>query len=309
MFHWIGGSRQRNELFSPQKDRLGLGQGLFVDGVPDLSRRHGLCCADCLATDQWEETMKASTVVGTLAAIAIAFSAAWVQRSLGPQAPASPPTIPPQASVRLDAPNVETSIPSSVPPASVAREEFVRGVENDASPPPNATRTRLERIEAAVEANDTSALVWLRGVNLDAEPQQTSVVIRAVGHLAATASRDEREASARTLARWLTEERAKDTTFARGNVSLLVDALADSGSLEAVPSLIAALDSKSLPLHVETRVVGALSALGDHHGSDAVERFLARVNALPEADDAFAAELRAEAQAAAKEAVARLRGG
>ena len=67
--------------------------------------------------------------------------------------------------------------------------------------------------------------------------------------------------------------------------------------------------SATLPLHVETRVVGALSALGDHHGSDAVERFLARVNALPEEDDAFAAELRAEAQAAAKEAVARLRGG
>ena len=69
------------------------------------------------------------------------------------------------------------------------------------------------------------------------------------------------------------------------------------------------LDLPTLPLHVETRVVGALSALGDHHGSDAVERFLARVNALPEEDDAFAAELRAEAQAAAKEAVARLRGG
>lgn len=203
---------------------------------------------------------------------------------------------------------IQTETETSDDPRLEPRAAFTGNANASSSSSSNAIRTTLAQIEAAVDANDTPALAWLTKRNLDSDPETTSVTIRAVGHLAASARRDDKDAAARTLGRWLREETGKEGTFARGNVSLLTDALADCGSTEAVAPLVSALDASTLPLHAETRMVEALAALGDPRSANAIERFAARVDGLPiPSDDTFAAELHHEAQVAARQAVARLR--
>lgn len=154
--------------------------------------------------------------------------------------------------------------------------------------------------------DETAILPGLRATRLDDDPSMAGPIVRAVGHLATAASAEERDASARTLGRWLREERGKGTTFAKGNVSLIVDALADSGSSTAWEPLVEALDAGDLPLHAETNVVNALSALGDPRARPALARFADRVARRGTALDTFERELIAEAELAVRSALARL---
>lgn len=165
---------------------------------------------------------------------------------------------------------------------------------------------RFEALERAVARGETAILPGLRATRLDDDPSMAGPIVRAVGHLATAASAEERDASARTLGRWLREERGKGTTFAKGNVSLIVDALADSGSSTAWEPLVEALDAGDLPLHAETNVVNALSALGETRARPALSRFADRVARRGTALDTFERELIAEAELAVRSALARL---
>ncbi len=203
------------------------------------------------------------------------------------------------------------------PAAAVAVEPSAVGAGETPTSPAVATFSvgeEIGRLEEAMANQDVSVLRRLREASLDEHPEVASTIIRSVGHLATSASPAERDASARTLARWLLEERMKPSTFARGNVSLLVDALADAGSREGVSALAEALDARSLPLHIETKIVQALAAIGDPRGIAPIRRFSARVEAMPvgtgnlgsSEEDKMQRELVEEAARAASDAIERL---
>ena len=166
-------------------------------------------------------------------------------------------------------------------------------------------------IEDAVRLRDArlETLTALAAVPLDEDGYVAAAAIRALGNLATEAAPAGKELALRTLTTHLARERqrASTDTLARGNVSLLVDALADTGSPTAVASLSEALDAGSLPLHQETRIVEALTALGDPSGLRAVERFRARLEReLPQ--DPSSLELHREASGAVDRARASLGG-
>jgi len=170
----------------------------------------------------------------------------------------------------------------------------------------NETLARVREIEAAVAREDTRQLPRLRARALRDDPEAAAPLVRAVGYLAALAPAEEKRAAAETLGRWLAEEMAEDSTFARGNVSLLLDALADTGSQSAVLPLVRALDAGTLPLHQATKAVEALGALGDPRGAEAVARFAAGLEAPTAALDPA---LRDEARAAARATLSQLSPG
>lgn len=166
-------------------------------------------------------------------------------------------------------------------------------------------------IEDAVRLRDASleTLTALAAVPLDGDGYVAAAAIRALGDLSTEAAPAGKEVALRALTTHLEHERRRATTdtLARGNVSILVDALADTGSPSAVASLSEALDAGALPLHQETRIVEALTALGDPSGLRAVERFRARLEReVPQ--DRATLELRREALVAVDRARASLGG-
>ncbi len=138
-------------------------------------------------------------------------------------------------------------------------------------------------IEASIARGDVNALPALQQIDLARDGYVAAAAIDAVGKLAALAPEKEKRAAVATLARWLQEESKGKTSAAKGNVSILVDALEDTKSKDAAPPLIAMLDSATQPLHIETRIVQALRALDVQ--SPAIARFAARVSAMQPQDE------------------------
>ena len=163
---------------------------------------------------------------------------------------------------------------------------------------------RIDAIEAAIDAGDVAALPVLEKVVLAGDPEGAPTIIRAVASLGARAGGAETHVAAQTLSRWLDTESGRDGLDARGNVSVLVDALGDLGGADAAEALAAALDQDSLPLHVQTLAAQRLAQLGDGSGSDAIARFAARLAALPPAEG-IDESLREEALAVASNATPR----
>lgn len=147
-----------------------------------------------------------------------------------------------------------------------------------------APGARIDAIEAAIDAGDVAALPVLEKVVLSSDPEGAPTIIRAVASLGARAGVAETHAAAQTLSRWLEAESGRDGLDARGNVSVLVDALGDLGGADSAQALASALDQGSLPLHVQTLAVQRLAQLGDTSASDAIARFAARIAALPPAE-------------------------
>jgi hypothetical protein len=138
-------------------------------------------------------------------------------------------------------------------------------------------------------------------VDLTKDGHVAAAAIDAVGKLAADAPEPAKKEAVRQLADWLRQESKRGTNDAKGNVSILVDSLADTGSDEAIEPLVEALDSASYPLHIETRIVQSLERLDAKSAAPSVERFAARVGKLTPADDmekALAKEAIDEANAA-----------
>ncbi len=176
----------------------------------------------------------------------------------------------------------------------------------------NPTSSRADRllvIRSAVTVREHRAIAAMTKVAIDEDGYVAAALIQGLSDLATDAPLAERERATGALVQHLRDARAKAGTegLAKGNVSLLIDALADTGSATAVTALIEALDSVALDLHQETRIVEALTALGDERGIPAIERFSIRIASISSGEP-FAVELRSEALAAATIALARLRG-
>jgi len=165
--------------------------------------------------------------------------------------------------------------------------------------------TRIAAVEAAVSATAIETLDELTKFDLARDPETAPTVIHSVAMLGAAADGPKRDHAGRTLARWLRSEMKREGADVPGNVSNLVEALGNVGGREAVDALVAALDGSELPLHVETLAVTSLGELHDPRARGAIERFAARVNALPKAEG-FDEELRVEAIAAARAALSQL---
>lgn len=185
-------------------------------------------------------------------------------------------------------------------PKTTGTPEAIPGGEPGAE---NPTWVLVREIEGAAERRDTSKLAGLLSRRLDADPEASGPLIRTIGHLAALAPGREKDRAATTLARWLDEQTRETSTFARGNVSLLVDALADTGSLTAVEPLVRLLDTGSLAIHLATRTVEALAALGDGRAREAIVRFSNRIDAFVIDEGLPSDELRAEAREATRRAL------
>jgi HEAT repeat protein len=164
---------------------------------------------------------------------------------------------------------------------------------------------RWSAIEAMVRDGDLAQLPKLCSAVLAQEPEAAPAIIHGVASLAVQGSEADRALAGKTLARWLTEERKRDTRDASGNVVNIVEALGDLGGDEAVTSLIDVLDREE-DLALQTTAAERLATLGDARAMPAVTRFGERLSRSPEPSDAFEKELHAEATKTAIDARGRL---
>jgi hypothetical protein len=217
------------------------------------------------------------------------------------------PSTPSAAPARLTAQGSE-------PPASAGwQERDAAAGEFDVETLRRALRSsnefeRIRALEHAVDARLVEALPLLEQSALPSDPHAAPAIVDAIAELAASASQEERDRAADTLGRWTQQESLRAETGARdarGNVAALVQALGTIHSPASVDALTRALDARRLPLHVETVAVQGLVELGDARALEAVERFSARLAALPESTG-FEEELRREATLAASTAKTRL---
>ena len=159
-----------------------------------------------------------------------------------------------------------------------------------------------EAIEAAVAKNDLSALPAIEQTDLTQDGYLAASAIDAVGNLGSIAPEPQKAEAVRTLTRWLEQETRRSAAGApgaAGNVSILVESLADTKSRDAIAPLVAALDAGTYPLEVQTSIVQSLDALDARTAAGSVERFIARVRALSPRDD-LERELSKEALATAQ---------
>jgi hypothetical protein len=164
-----------------------------------------------------------------------------------------------------------------------------------------------EAIEQALESKDVGALPAIERTDLTRDGYVAASAIDAVGKLAAIAPEPAKKQAVETLGRWLEQESKRKTPDATGNVSILVESLADTKSKDAIAPLVAALDAGTYPLEVQTTIVTSLDALDARSESASVERFVARVEKMAPADD-LQRELAKEAVAAAKALLAKWHG-
>ncbi|MEO6577038.1 MAG: hypothetical protein ABIP89_24530 [Polyangiaceae bacterium] len=191
--------------------------------------------------------------------------------------------------------SAQAAIPSPAPAA--ASVDPVVAMREALAWPDDAAR--IEAVETAMNNGAVETLPALEAADLRADPEGAPTIILAVAHLGAMTTGEDSRRAERTLGRWLNEESVRDGADARGNVSVLVDALGEIGGADAVDALVAALDAHQIPLHVQTLAVDNLTQLGDRRAAGAVARFLARVNALPPPVEEIDGELRDEAIASA----------
>lgn len=224
---------------------------------------------------------------GVVVAALVTFYLAW-PRDRGAPAPAtSAPIVAEPAPPVVEKPAVAATTvasTSAVPAAAPAVADAAASALEEAMKSPDPF-VRRSAIESALARKDTSALPTIARVDLTENGYVAASAIDATGKLAALASEPEKRDAVRTLKGWLEQESKRKSRDAMGNTSILVDSLADTQSPEAIPPLVAALDSASLPLHIETRIVEALAALDAKQAAPSVERFVARVTALKPSDE------------------------
>lgn len=207
-------------------------------------------------------------------------------QTTAPVVPLPPP--PPAATVTATA----TTAPLTAPP--------------DEEVPP-AFAAKREEIEAIAARGDVSKLPELLKTDITDNGYVAAATIDAVGKLAALAPEKEKKEAVGQLGKWLKSETKRKAPESMGNVSIIVDAMQDSKSDAAIAPLVEALDSAQQPLHIETRIVEALSSLNATSAVPSIERFAGRVRALQPQDE-FQKELAAEALVAADAAVKKLHG-
>jgi HEAT repeat protein len=253
--------------------------------------------------------MNRAPVVGSLVA-GVAACALLVAALMGKGTPAhaTEEGVAPNATATATAPT-SASDPAPAPapaptpvlaPAPALTPSALEQTIHDAEP-----LAAREAIVAAVDAKDLSALPVLEKVDLSKDGFVAAAAIEGVGNLGAIADPSDQRLATQTLDRWLRDETKRGTPDAIGNASIAIDALHDLGTPESADALIAALDSASEPLHLETRLVQTLDAMHAQSAMSAITRFEARVRTRIAADDLETA-LIAEAIAAAETALADL---
>ncbi|HET6332790.1 MAG TPA: hypothetical protein VFG30_06230 [Polyangiales bacterium] len=166
---------------------------------------------------------------------------------------------------------------------------------------------RIEAVRAVRDRHAVELLPDLLALVPSRDPELAPTLISACADLAnqAEAAPAQRTAAASRLATWLQTESQREGADARGNQSVLIEALGRLNTPESVTALGGALESDKLPVHVATLAAEGLAKLGDPSARPAVERFRARLAAQPAADS-FSQELRSEALATADRALATL---
>jgi hypothetical protein len=129
-------------------------------------------------------------------------------------------------------------------------------------------------------------------------------IFQVTGRLAQHADTSQRTAAVSQLSRWLQTESTRDSADARGNVSVLVETLADFQAPEAESSLVGVLQSDQQPLHVKTLAVEGLGKLNTPAAQAAPTQFRAQLGETQR--QGFELELQREAEQAADRALARL---
>jgi hypothetical protein len=214
-----------------------------------------------------------------------------------PTSPSAPASTPRRGATRVLSGSVATTTDGAAGVDHVAALRRGLSSEDEA--------TRIAAVEAAVSATAVETLDDLERFDLARDPEAAPTVIHAVSLLGASADGEKRDGAARTLTRWLRQEMKRDGADVPGNVSNLVEALGNVGGRDAVDALTTSLDARELPLHVETLAVQKLGELADPRARGAVERFAARVGALPPAEG-LDEELRIEAIDAARTTLSKL---
>lgn len=164
--------------------------------------------------------------------------------------------------------------------------------------------TRIDALRTAAELRTVQALPDLFAIDIVREPEIAPTVFQVTGRLAEHADASQRAAAISQLSSWLDRERARPGADARGNVSVLVETLADFQAPEAEGALIGVLQDLQQPLHVKTLAVEGLGKLSSPAAQAAIERF--RADLGQSTRQGFELTLQREAEQAADRALARL---
>jgi hypothetical protein len=265
--------------------------------------------------------LSAPTRIASLAGVAAVavWSAIWItpdvdeseptaQQTSAEQQPSSAPEQP-QAPAALQQPVVQqpTTAPRTAPaqpekPAP-AQERDPRAELRAALASDNAG-TRIDALRTAAELRTVQALPDLLALDITRDPEVAPTVFQVTGRLAQHADAAQRGAAVSQLSRWLQSESARDGADARGNVSVLVETLADFQAPEAESALVEVLQSGKQPLHVQTLAVEGLAKLGTPAAQAALTQFRTQLGQTER--QGFELELQREAEQATDRALARL---
>jgi hypothetical protein len=220
-----------------------------------------------------------------------------------PSAPEQPPAAAPaqQPSVQ-QAPTASATTPRTAPAQPVQHRD-PRAELREALASDNAG-TRIDALRTAAELRTVQALPDLLALDITRDPEVAPTVFQVTGRLAQHADPSQRGAAVSQLSRWLQSESAREGADARGNVSVLVETLADFQAPEAESALIEVLQNGKQPLHVQTLAVEGLAKLGTPAAQAALTQFRTQLGQTER--KGFELELQREAEQVADRALARL---
>jgi hypothetical protein len=215
------------------------------------------------------------------------------------QAPAQ--TAPAQA----DAPKATRANPPAGPQphAAKAPAQDPLGALRDGLSSENSGQ-RIAAVRKLAKEHTTEALPELLARDVAQDPELAPTLIQVSAQLAQRADASQRTAAVAQLSRWLHTESSRDVNAARGNVSVLVEALAGMNSPDAESALIDVLRNQDLPLHVQTLAVEGLARLATPDAMQALQAFRTELGTVER--QGFEQELQHEAQQLTDRALARL---
>jgi hypothetical protein len=165
--------------------------------------------------------------------------------------------------------------------------------------------TRIQALRDARDEAQVELLPHLLQFDLSSDPELAPTLIASVASLARASDPEARSGAARRLGEWLRSEAQRDTADARGNLAMLVEALAQLDSRDATAALAETLERDRLPVHMATLAVQGLGRSGDSAARVALQHFSDALAQAPAATG-FERELHDEAERAADQALVRL---
>lgn len=211
------------------------------------------------------------------------------------QEPSSAPTPTPGAKAEPKPPRtapVQPDRPST--PSETLREALASANSGE----------RIDGLRTLAELRRVEVLPELLTLEVARDPELAPTIFQVTGRLAQHADSTQRTAAVSQLSKWLANESQREGADARGNVSVLVETLADFQAPEAEASLITVLQSELQPLHVKTLAVEGLGKLATPAAQAALTQFRAQLGETQR--QGFELELQREAEQAADRALARL---